>query len=79
MLAADLQSRPIVNSMNSQTYRRLEEIFSEFNESIILLYSSLIDLYPPDKRGILLEVLKVTLTATGDLYRKVSKDLFELR
>jgi hypothetical protein len=63
--------------MNPDTYRKLEEIFSKFNESIIEMYTGLMELYPERKRGDLLEALRLTLQNSGEVYRYVSQKLFE--
>jgi hypothetical protein len=63
--------------VNSDTYRKLEAIFSEFNEAIIIFYDKLCTLYPPHKREDLLTALGMTLKNVGEVYRYVSTKLFE--
>jgi hypothetical protein len=63
--------------MNPDTYRQLEKIFGQFNEAVITLYTSLMELYPPGKRQDLLEALGMTLKNTAEIYRYVSNRLFE--
>jgi hypothetical protein len=63
--------------MDSNTYRSLESIFSKFNESVVELYSSLIELYPPNERDHLLHVLGMTLKNTAEMHRYVQDTLFQ--
>jgi hypothetical protein len=63
--------------MTPSTYQKLEKIFAKFNESVVTMYSDLLELYPEHKKTDLIQALGITLSNTGMIYKKVQDELFE--
>ena len=62
--------------MQSDTYHRLQEIFSRFNESVITFYADLMELLPPGEKSVVLAGLRNTLDISNLLFKQVAELIY---
>lgn len=65
--------------MTPETYYKLQEIFTNFNNSCIVFYDELAKLVPTEFKPAIIQGLRPTLNNSNAVFKQVSEILFSIQ